>query len=67
MCYIYDAFTKTPLEIYFIYLGYKDVYYIFKTCCTMFYFLQNAVYFIILSFSFKVIFTFYTTQVLKFK
>jgi hypothetical protein len=30
--------VKTPFEINFIYLGIKEVYCIFKTCCIMFYY-----------------------------
>jgi len=43
---------KTPTEIHFIYSGNKEIYSIFTRheALSLFYFLQNAVYFIILSF-----------------
>jgi uncharacterized membrane protein (GlpM family) len=42
-----------------IYLGKKDIYCIFKTCCTVFYFSQNDIYITILfhSVQIKLIFT----------
>jgi len=45
-----------PLEIHVIYLGYMEIYCIFKRCCIIFVMVsQNAIYFIILSFSLQVI------------
>jgi hypothetical protein len=42
------AGRETPLEIHFIYLGKKEIYCIFKTCCIIsVLFPQNDVYFII--------------------
>jgi hypothetical protein len=57
----------TPLLIYFIYLGSKDIYSIFTMCCTIFYFPQNAVYFIILSFLVQTVVMFFVSQMVKFK
>jgi hypothetical protein len=45
-----NAHKKTLIGIYFIYLGNKEIYCIFKTCCIMAFVLpQNAIYFINLS------------------
>jgi len=30
-----NAYKTTPLEIHFIHVGNKDIYYIFKTCCIL--------------------------------
>ena len=41
---------KLPLEIQFLYLGQREIYRIFKTCCiSQFYLSKIAVYFIFLS------------------
>jgi len=48
--YVPGEHMATHLLIYFIYLGSKDNYSILKTCCKIFYFPQNVIYFIILSF-----------------
>jgi len=40
-------FRKTPIEIHVINLCNKEIYCIFRTLCIIFYFLQNAVNFII--------------------
>ena len=42
---------ETTLEIQFIYLGNKEIYCIFKTCCIISVSFSTAVYFIILPFS----------------
>ena len=43
------AWLKTPLTIYFMHLGNKEIYWIFKACCiiNLFYFQQNSIYLIL--------------------
>ena len=57
---------KTHLEINFIYLGNKKIYCTLKHADNLYYFPQNSVYFIILSFSVQIL-HFFINQVLKFK
>jgi len=58
---------KKSLEIHFIYLGNKEVHWIFKICCIVSVFSPNAVYFTILSFSVQVIFTFFINHSIQFR
>jgi len=66
--FAYVNTKTTPLEIHFIYLDKKEIYCIFETCCMfVFYFPQNSVYLIILSFSAQIILMLFTSHMLKFK
>ena len=68
MSYIPDANIATPLEIYFIYLGNKELYCSFKIWCTIcVLFSKNIVYFPIQIFSIQVISTFFIQEVWTFK
>ena len=59
--------TTTPLEIYFVYLGNKEIYCTFSTCCTVSvlfstkcHLFQNFIFFFV-----QIIFTFFIHQALK--
>jgi hypothetical protein len=66
--HVQDACTAAPQATYFIYLGNKVTYWVFKICSTICIVAQNAVNFIILFFvGVHIIFTFYIKIVLKFK
>jgi len=56
---------KNPQDILFVYLGNKEIYCIFNTCCLISYFQQNALDFIILCFSSNIACVLH--HVLKFK
>jgi hypothetical protein len=64
--FAYANAPKNPPKINFMYSGNKEIYSIFKTCCIIC-FPQNAIYFIILSFSVQIIIMFFINHVLKFK
>jgi len=50
-----NIYRKTPKEIHYICLGYKEMYSIFKTCCIILVFsLHNATWFTILPFSLQI-------------
>ena len=59
---------KTLLEIHFISLGNREIYCILRHAAqSLFYFPQNSVSFIILSFSVQIILMFSTNHALKFQ
>jgi hypothetical protein len=56
---------ETPLEMFFMYLGNKEIYWIFQTCCIVSVLFFTKFYFIILYFFMQM--NFFINHALKFK